>query len=243
MCSFWLHLLVDEPKGCLLALLTARGQKGAPSSRSRSVWSSACSPSCCCSWGSQIPKRKGAEAASPASPSPGCSAVREAKPDITYNWKEDELIRTALALQSWRSAAVKWGYWTEIVSALTQIKASSETKPIMAFAEASTQDTGLILLNVCYQMSFSLSQCGTHFHSVCSLTHWREGWRKEQLANATCQKEERQRPLTKINTFLYLSSQFQSASKRASFIYTLSPAERLRKSSKIFLTGIYVLLW
>lgn len=207
------------------------------------MWSSAWSPSCCCSGGSQIPKRKSTEAASPASPRPGCSAVWEAKPGITFNWQEDELIRTAVALQSRRSAAVKWRYWTEIFSPLTQIKASSETKPVMAFAEASTQATGLILLNVCYQMSFALSQCSTNFHSMCSLTHWREGWLKERLENATRQKEEGQRPLTKINKFLYLSSQFQSASKRAWFIFILSPVERLRKSSKIFHTSMHVSLW
>lgn len=45
-----------------------------------------------------------------------------------------------------------------------------------------------------------------------------------------------------INTFLYLSSQFQSASKWAWFIFILSAAQWLIKNSKAFLIAIHILL-
>lgn len=45
-----------------------------------------------------------------------------------------------------------------------------------------------------------------------------------------------------INTFLYLSSQFQSASKWAWFVFILSAVQWLIKTSKAFLTGTHILL-
>lgn len=86
---------------------------------------------------------------------------------LTFNWPEDVLVRTALALQSSRFAAVKWHYCTVVFSAFRQIKACSKPKkPITAFAEALTQAIDLILFNVCHQISLSLSQYGTNFHLI-----------------------------------------------------------------------------
>lgn len=45
-----------------------------------------------------------------------------------------------------------------------------------------------------------------------------------------------------INKFLYLSSQFQSASKWAWFIFILSAAQGWIKISKAFLIGIPIFL-
>lgn len=93
--------------------------------------------------------------------------VHKEKPCLTFNWQEDVLFRTALALQSLRFAAVKWHYCTIIFSTFRQIKAHSKPKkPITAFAEALTQAIDLILFNVCYQISLSLSQYGTNFHLI-----------------------------------------------------------------------------
>lgn len=89
------------------------------------------------------------------------------KPCLTFKWQEDVLVRTALALQSPRFAAVKWHYCTAVFSAFRQIKACSKAKkPITAFAEALTQAIDLILLNVCHQISLSPSQYNTNFHLI-----------------------------------------------------------------------------
>lgn len=163
-----LHWQWDQLEGCLLSLLTAWGHKEVPSAR---VVLQMRKPNSLLTFllgVSPAPKASQEHTGGMLYPySTVCKTLQKEKSYLTFNWQEDVLVRTALALQSPRFAAVKWHYCTEVFSAFRQIKACSKQKnPITAFAEALTQAIDLILFNVCHQISLSLSQYGINFYLI-----------------------------------------------------------------------------